>query len=50
VGDIHHQTLTIEKGAYFEGRSVQAHGSNGQQPDRADKKLAREVANNSKAA
>jgi hypothetical protein len=29
---------------------VQAHGSNGQQPDRAGKKLAREVANNSKAA
>jgi cytoskeletal protein CcmA (bactofilin family) len=50
VGDIHHQSLTIEKGAYFEGRSVQAHGSNGQQPDRAGKKLAREVANNSKAA
>jgi cytoskeletal protein CcmA (bactofilin family) len=50
VGDIHHQSLTIEKGAYFEGRSVQVHGSNGQQPDRAGKKSAREVANNSKAA
>jgi cytoskeletal protein CcmA (bactofilin family) len=50
VGDIHHQSLTIEKGAYFEGRSVQAHGPNGQQPDRAGKTLAREVANNSKAA
>jgi cytoskeletal protein CcmA (bactofilin family) len=50
VGDIHHRSLTIEKGAYFEGRSVQAHGSNGQQPDRAGKKLPREVASNSKAA
>ena len=29
VGDIHHQSLAIEKGAYFEGRSVQAHGANG---------------------
>jgi cytoskeletal protein CcmA (bactofilin family) len=27
VGDIHHQSLAIEKGAYFEGRSVQAHGT-----------------------
>lgn len=24
VGDIHHQSLTIGKGAYFDGRSVQA--------------------------
>jgi cytoskeletal protein CcmA (bactofilin family) len=29
VGDIRHQSLTIEKGAYFEGRAQQAHGSNG---------------------
>src|SRR4026208_2128181 len=50
VGDIHHRSLAIEKGAYFEGRSVQVHGSNGQQPDRVGKKSAREVANNSKAA
>ena len=28
VGDIHHRSLTIERVAYFEGRSVQAHGSN----------------------
>jgi len=27
VGDIHHQSLTIEKGAYFDGRAAQAHGS-----------------------
>ena len=27
VGDIHHQSLAMEAGAYFEGRSVQAHGA-----------------------
>ena len=50
VGDIHHQSLAIEKGAYFEGRSVQAHGANGQQLDRVGKKPPREVAGSSKAA
>jgi cytoskeletal protein CcmA (bactofilin family) len=34
VGDIHHQSLAIESGAYFEGRSVQADGANGRQPER----------------
>ena len=29
IGDIHHQSLTIGKGAYFEGRSVQAQKANG---------------------
>ena len=48
VGDIHHQSLAIEKGAYFEGRSVQAHGANGQQPNGVGKK--REVAGTSIAA
>ena len=33
VGDIRHQSLTIEKGAYFDGRATQAHGANGQQHD-----------------
>jgi cytoskeletal protein CcmA (bactofilin family) len=37
VGDIHHQSLTIEKGAYFDGRATQAHGANGRQPERASK-------------
>jgi cytoskeletal protein CcmA (bactofilin family) len=50
VGDVHHQSLCVEKGAYFEGRSVQSHGSNGQQPDRAGKKSPRELTSNSKAA
>jgi len=50
VGDVHHQSLAIEKGAYFEGRSVQAHRSNGQQPDRSGKESPREVTSNPKAA
>ncbi len=50
IGDIHHQSLAIDKGAYFEGRSVQGQGVNGQQPDRVGKKLAREVAGTFKAA
>ena len=29
VGDIQHQTLTLERGAYFEGRSVRVDGPNG---------------------
>jgi cytoskeletal protein CcmA (bactofilin family) len=32
VGDIHHETLDIKKGAYFEGRSVHTQGANGRQP------------------
>jgi cytoskeletal protein CcmA (bactofilin family) len=50
VGDIHHQSLAVEKGAYFEGRSIQSHGANGQQPDRIAKKSARELAATSRAA
>src|SRR6516165_9266846 len=33
VGDIRHQSLTIEKGAHFDGRATQAHGANDQQHD-----------------
>ncbi len=36
VGDIHHQSLNLEKGAYFEGRSVKSQGSNGGQPDKSE--------------
>jgi cytoskeletal protein CcmA (bactofilin family) len=46
VGDIHHQSLAVEKAAYFEGRSVQAHGSNGSQPVRSVRRRQREAANN----
>jgi cytoskeletal protein CcmA (bactofilin family) len=37
IGDIQHRSLTIEKGAYFDGRAAQAHGPNGSQPGAADK-------------
>lgn len=43
VGDIHHQSLAIESGAYFEGRSVQARGANGQQPERVGRRSLREI-------
>jgi cytoskeletal protein CcmA (bactofilin family) len=32
IGDIHHQSLSIENGASFEGRSVQTGRSNATQP------------------
>lgn len=41
VGDIHHRTLHLEQGAYFEGRSVQAHGTNGGEPDRPEHDLGK---------
>jgi cytoskeletal protein CcmA (bactofilin family) len=41
VGDIHHQSLAIEKGAYFDGHAKQAHGANGGEPDRATKRTVR---------
>jgi len=44
VGDIHHQSLDIKKGAYFEGRSVHVHEANERQV--AGKKQARRLANN----
>jgi cytoskeletal protein CcmA (bactofilin family) len=31
IGDIHHRTLTIAKGALFEGRSIQEHRANGRE-------------------
>ena len=43
VGDIHHRSLAIERGAYFEGRSVQARGANGQQPERVRRRSLREI-------
>jgi cytoskeletal protein CcmA (bactofilin family) len=44
VGDIDHKTLTIEKGAYFDGRAKQAHGANGRQPERVSKGLIGKLA------
>jgi cytoskeletal protein CcmA (bactofilin family) len=44
AGDIQHQTLTIERGAYFEGRSVRVDVPNGRQLKRVDAKPPREIA------
>jgi cytoskeletal protein CcmA (bactofilin family) len=43
VGDIRHKSLTIEKGAYFEGRAAQAQGANGTQQERATGRTLREA-------
>jgi cytoskeletal protein CcmA (bactofilin family) len=39
VGDIHHQSLCIKRGAYFEGRSVQASKEKQTVPEKTWKKL-----------
>ena len=44
VGDIHHQSLAIERGAYFDGRSMQIRG-NGQAPEKLERKSLRQIAN-----
>ena len=49
IGDIHHQSLAIEKGAYFDGRSVQAREANGHKPERISK-VPRKSPNNASAA
>jgi cytoskeletal protein CcmA (bactofilin family) len=43
VGDIHHHSLAIESGAYFEGRSMQTREVNGQEPERAATKPLGEI-------
>jgi cytoskeletal protein CcmA (bactofilin family) len=43
VGDIHHKSLSIDSGAYFEGRSVQSRG-NGQTQDKLEKRSVRQIA------
>ena len=44
VGDIHHQSLAIERGAYFDGRSVQVRG-NRQPPEKLESKSRRQISN-----
>ena len=44
VGDIHHQSLAIKSGAFFDGRSVQIRG-NGQTPEKLEKKSLKQIAN-----
>ena len=43
VGDIRHKSLTIEKGAYFEGRATQAQATNGSQPEKPKVRTLREA-------
>jgi cytoskeletal protein CcmA (bactofilin family) len=43
VGDIHHRSLAIEGGAFFDGRSVQVRG-NGQMPEKLERKSLRQIA------
>jgi cytoskeletal protein CcmA (bactofilin family) len=47
IGDIHHQSLSIERGAFFDGRSVHAR-ANGQ-AERIDKKSVRQIAGRGEA-
>jgi len=49
IGDIHHRSLSIDSGAYFEGRSVQSRG-NGQTPEKIEKRSVRQIANSPRAA
>ena len=43
VGDIQHRSLAIERGAFFDGRSVQVRG-NGQMPEKLERKSTRQIA------
>jgi cytoskeletal protein CcmA (bactofilin family) len=43
VGDIRHKSLTIEKGAYFEGRATQAQGANGSKPEKVRVRTLRQA-------
>ena len=42
VGDIHHQYLAIESGAFFDGHSVQVRRS-GQEPEKLERKSVRQI-------
>jgi cytoskeletal protein CcmA (bactofilin family) len=44
VGDIHHRSLAIERGACFDGRSVQIRG-NGQTSEKVAAKSSKQIAN-----
>jgi cytoskeletal protein CcmA (bactofilin family) len=48
TGDIHHRSLAIESGAFFDGRSVQVRG-NGQSPERIERKSSRQIVNHREA-
>ena len=38
VGDIYYQSLAIESGAYFDGRSMQTRAINGREPERVGRR------------
>jgi cytoskeletal protein CcmA (bactofilin family) len=44
VGDIHHQSLAIERGAHFEGRSLRVRGANEEQHEKVGRRSLREIA------
>jgi cytoskeletal protein CcmA (bactofilin family) len=44
VGDVHHQSLAVEKGAFFDGRSMQIR-EDGQAPARPERKSAKQITN-----
>ena len=50
VGDIHHESLAIERGAYFDGRSIHVRGANGHRPARLGNKRPKQIANDSEEA
>jgi cytoskeletal protein CcmA (bactofilin family) len=56
VGDIQHQTLAVEKGAYFDGRSVRSPDTNVhktpalEKPERLTARLRREASPNGREA
>jgi cytoskeletal protein CcmA (bactofilin family) len=43
VGDIHHHSLTIENGAYFDGCSIPARAADRRDPEQVGKKPVREI-------
>jgi len=47
VGDIHHQSLAIEKGAYFEGRSIQSRRESERRLETVGTERRKQVANHS---
>jgi hypothetical protein len=44
VGDVHHRSLAIERGAYFDGRSMQIRG-NGQTSGKVEAKSLKQIGN-----
>jgi cytoskeletal protein CcmA (bactofilin family) len=49
VGDIYHRSLSIERGAFFDGRSVQVR-ENGQAAERIEQKPLRQTESNTREA